>query len=123
MIREFLSALARDHAYIDTLLIGYVSDSMGHPHTTPDNYFTTKTPADLDKNSFLPSSRVIPVPSTDDNASKYFGLKLRCAYSIFFPGWRLKYLLLQFSLTLEERQEAHVKRPSDGHPIIRSSSE
>ncbi|KIM92184.1 hypothetical protein PILCRDRAFT_114018 [Piloderma croceum F 1598] len=57
----------------------YVSDSMGHPPTIPDNSFTTKMPIDVDENSFSPSSTSIPTPSTDDHASRYFGLKLRMA--------------------------------------------
>jgi hypothetical protein len=50
----------------------------------PDNSFTTKMPVDIDENSFSPSSTSIPTPSTDDHASRYFGLKLRYACNFLF---------------------------------------
>lgn len=57
----------------------YVSDSMGHPPTIPDNFFTTKLPVDVDETLFSPSSTSIPAPSADEYSSKYFGLKIRMA--------------------------------------------
>ena len=62
----------------DHLRLRYVSDSMGHPPAIPDNSYTTKMPVDVDEAAFSPSSSSIPTPSSDDHASKYFGLKLRC---------------------------------------------
>jgi len=62
-------------------LFRYVSDSMGHPPAISDNSFTAKMPVDVDEVLFVPSSTSIPAPSSDDHASKYFGLKVRCVHN------------------------------------------
>ncbi|KAK7683807.1 hypothetical protein QCA50_013183 [Cerrena zonata] len=60
----------------------FVSDCMGHPTLIADHTFNTKLPAEVDEETFSPSSTSLPVPTSDEhceNTSAYMVLKCRLA--------------------------------------------